>query len=110
MFNVFERTKAYSDLNGAEFANELKNNKDAVVVDVRTREEVESGKIPGAVNIDLIGSDFDARIAALDKRKTYLVYCRSGNRSAHACGLMASNGLKVANLRGGMMNWRGELK
>lgn len=60
------------------------------------------------MNIDLMSGDFDKRVAALDKDKTYLVYCRSGNRSAQACGIMASKGLKSANLIGGVMRWRGE--
>ena len=110
MFKIFERTKAYSDLNSADFAKELKSNKDAVLVDVRTSAEFRSGRIPGAINLDLMSSDFDKRTASLDKSKTYLVYCRSGNRSAQACGVMASKGLKSANLSGGIISWRGELK
>lgn len=110
MFKIFERTKAYTDLNSAEFEKELTNNKDAVVVDVRTRGEFGSGKIPGAINIDLMSGDFDKRVAALDKDKTYLVYCRSGNRSAQACSVMAAKGLKSANLSGGIISWRGALK
>lgn len=108
MFKTFERPKAYSDLNSAEFEKELKSNRDAVVVDVRTGAEFNSGKIPGAINIDLMSSDFDTQVAGLDKTRKYLVYCRSGNRSAQACELMASHGLKAANLAGGMISWRGE--
>ena len=110
MFKIFERTKAYADLNSAEFEMESKNNQDAVVVDVRTIGEFRSGKIPGAINIDLMGSDFDKRVGALDKNKTYLVYCRSGSRSAQACNVLASKGLRSANLSGGIISWRGELK
>lgn len=110
MFKIFERTKAYADLNSAEFEKELKNNKDAVVLDVRSTVEFRSGKIQGAINIDLMSSDFDKRVAALDKNKTYLVYCRSGNRSAQACSVMTSLGVKSANLSGGIISWKGELK
>ena len=109
MFKVLKRTKAYTDLNSAEFEMELKNNKDAVVVDVRTMGEFRSGRIPGAINIDLMSSDFDKRVSTLDKGKTYLVYCRSGSRSAQACEVMASKGLQSANLSGGIIRWRGEL-
>lgn len=109
MFKVFERTKAYTDLNSAGFEKELKNNKDAVLLDVRTKAEFNAGKIPGAINIDLMSADFEEQVAALAKDKMYLVYCRSGNRSAHACDVMASKGFKSANLSGGIMSWRGEL-
>lgn len=109
MFNVFERTKAYKDLRSADFEKELTNNKDAVVLDVRTKGEFYSGRIPGAVNIDLMSRDFDTQVAALDKSKTYLVYCRSGNRSGEACRVMASQGLRAYNLAGGIISWRGKL-
>ena len=39
------------------------------------------------------GADFDTEIAALDPAKTYLVYCRSGNRSAQAVARMRAAGL-----------------
>ena len=110
MFKIFETTKAYADLSSTEFEKEMKNNKKTVVVDVRSAREFSSGKIPGAVNIDLMSADFNTRIAVLEKDKTYLVYCHSGNRSAQACNLIASRGLKCANLSGGIINWRGQLK
>lgn len=109
MFKIFERSKAYSDLNSAEFEKELKSNRDAVVVDVRTKAEFNSGKIPGAINVDVMGSDFDTQVAGLDKTRKYLVYCRSGNRSALACSVMASHGVEAANLAGGIISWRGEI-
>ena len=110
MLKIFERTKSYTDLKSGDFEKELKNNSNAVVIDVRTRGEFNSGKIPGAINIDLMSADFRGRIAALDKSKTYLVYCRSGSRSAQACTLMAAQGLTTSNLSGGIISWRGELK
>ena len=109
MFNVFERTRPYADLHSADFEKELKNNKDAVLIDVRTKGEFAGGKIPGAINIDLMSPDFQNRIAGLDKAKTYLVYCHSGNRSGQACKILASKGLKSANLAGGIISWRGAI-
>lgn len=110
MFKIFETAKAYADLSSTEFEKAMTNNKKTVVVDVRTAMEFNSGKIPGAVNIDLMSPDFNTRIAVLEKDKTYLVYCRSGNRSAQACSLMTARGLKCSNLSGGIINWRGRLK
>ena len=54
------------------------------VIDVRTADEYAAGHLEGAVNIDVEAGNFDAAIAQLDKDKTYLVYCRSGRRSAIA--------------------------
>ncbi|HCQ29697.1 MAG TPA: rhodanese-like domain-containing protein, partial [Flavobacteriales bacterium] len=42
---------------------------------------------------------------------SYYVYCRSGGRSASACGAMASIGFpKLYNLAGGIMSWSGEVE
>ena len=62
------------------------------VVDVRTPAEYAAGHIAGAQNIDVQAADFGARIAALDKKAPYLVYCRSGSRSGIAAATMAAAG------------------
>lgn len=83
---------------------------DAVVIDVRTEGETSEGMIPGAINIDLMGGEFAAKVKTLDPEKTYYVYCRSGNRSGSACSAMSQWGFKkVYNLADGMMGWMGEV-
>jgi rhodanese-related sulfurtransferase len=62
------------------------------VIDVRTPAELLDGMVLGAVNIDLQAPDFRARIAQLDRDAKYLVYCRTGNRSAQAVAIMADLG------------------
>ncbi len=62
------------------------------VIDVRHPDEYASGHIPGAVNIDVEADTFDAQISALDRDEPYLVYCRSGRRSAIAAQRMAEAG------------------
>ncbi len=71
------------------------------VIDVRTVEEYDAGHIDGAERIGLADPDFAERIAALDPAETYVVYCRSGNRSAQAASVMAGAGLDVVD--GGAM-------
>jgi phage shock protein E len=63
-----------------------------VVIDVRTAQEFAAGHIAGARNMDVEGPDFDSQIASLDEGGAYLVYCRSGRRSAMAADLMAEAG------------------
>ena len=109
MLNAFKRKKAYIDLNSAEFEREQKQNSNAVVVDVRTPGEFAAGRIAGAINIDLMNPDFESWLGRLERNKTYLVYCRSGSRSAHACEVMASMGLEASNLAGGIIRWQGKL-
>ncbi len=67
-----------------------------VVVDVRTPAEFAAGHLDGAVNIDVQGTDFDAKIGELDPGASYVVYCRSGNRSGVAVDRMAELGITDA--------------
>ena len=62
------------------------------VIDVRTPAEYAASHIAGAQNIDVEAADFGTKIAALDKKAPYLVYCRSGNRSGMAATQMAAAG------------------
>ena len=76
------------------------------VIDVRTPEEYALGYIEGAILIDYKASDFQASISALNRNITYLIYCRSGNRSGKASIIMDSLGFKkIYDLKGGYMNW-----
>lgn len=63
-----------------------------VILDVRTPEEFVAGHLEGAVNVDVQSADFDARIGELDPDADYVVYCRSGNRSAAAIERMTGLG------------------
>jgi phage shock protein E len=73
-----------------------------VVIDVRTPAEYAAGHIAGAQNIDVEAADFGAKIASLDKKAAYLVYCRSGRRSAIAADEMAAAGFTDIVDGGGM--------
>ncbi|MDR0138683.1 rhodanese-like domain-containing protein [Metabacillus idriensis] len=76
------------------------------VIDVRETDEVASGKIPGAVNIPLGLLEF--RMHELDKSKEYTMVCRSGGRSGRAAQFLESQGFKVINMTGGMLDWDGK--
>lgn len=103
MFDFFRTKKQYQDLSGNAFKQILTENKASVLLDVRTAGEYRQGAIKGAKNIDIMSADFKTKVAALDPEKTYLIYCRSGNRSGQACNYMAGLGFKnVYNLSGGI--------
>lgn len=59
-----------------------------VVIDVRTPQEFAAGHLAGARNLDVQSPDFADQVAQLDRAGRYLVYCRSGNRSAAAAEQM----------------------
>ena len=100
------------NLSQEDWAEQLKQDEKAFILDVRTEEELEEGYIPGATNIDFyLGAEFAEELEKLDKSKNYYVYCRSGNRSGQACAIMNSMGIKNAyNLEDGFMNWDGEIE
>jgi phage shock protein E len=91
---------------GVEEFEKLWKEKKGVVLDVRTTKEYQAGHIPGALNIDVNATDFDKKVAELDKSKTYLVHCASGVRSVRACEKMKRMEFKeLMNLQGGMKAW-----
>src|SRR5438477_75456 len=91
---------------GVEEFEKLWKEKKGTVLDVRTTKEFEAGHIPGAVNIDVNATDFDKKVAELDKSQTYLVHCASGVRSVRACEKMKKLDFKeLVNLQGGIKAW-----
>lgn len=85
---------------------ELMNDENTVILDVRTPEEEVEGMVPGSVLINVMDPSFPTKVEELDKSKAYLVYCRSGGRSATACKHMANTGFdKLYNLEGGIKAW-----
>ena len=86
--------------------------KNTVLIDVRTSTEVASGYIPEAEYfIDINGANFEQKIAELDTTKTYVIYCRSGARSGRAASYMSQNSFtEVYNLEGGILDYTGKLK
>ena len=92
---------AFSDLI-AQYAND----ENAHIIDVRTPEEFHAGHIKGAKVIDFYNKGFIDHLKSLDKDDTYLLYCRSGNRSGQTLRLMGQLGFtSVYDMKGGMKAW-----
>jgi len=64
----------------------------ATLVDVRTADEFASGSVNGALNIPV--DRIALQHSKLNKEKTIIVFCRSGNRSAQAKVLLSQKGFK----------------
>lgn len=99
------------DLSQEEWVAQLENDSNAVIIDVRTNDEVADGIIANAIHYDIYqGDKFIDALETLDKSKNYYVYCRSGNRSGQACKIMEELGFNNAyNLEGGMLEWTGDV-
>jgi len=100
-----------ADLLQEEWVDQLGQDKNAVILDVRTPEEMEQGQIGDAINLNIyLGQEFLEELKKLDKSKNYYVYCRSGQRSRQACAIMNSIGISNAyNLMGGIIEWNGHI-
>ncbi len=109
---VLDETAIIEDITPQEAFTLIQNNQnnpDFVIIDVRTPEEFADGHIENASNIDFYSETFRDELDNLDKSKTYLIYCRSGNRSGSALDIMAELSFEeVYNMLGGILNWEAE--
>ena len=88
---------------------ENESNADFVILDVRTPEEYTTEHIAESVLLDFYADDFEDELNKLDKSKTFLVYCRSGNRSNKAVNIMRDLGfIEVSDIGGGINQWKAE--
>ena len=94
-------------LNAEDFELKLQQTSAPQLVDVRTPAEFAEFHIAGAQNIDVNGENFEQAISVLNKKQSVFVYCKGGNRSMKAAGILESQGYKpILNLAGGITEWR----
>jgi rhodanese-related sulfurtransferase len=74
----------------ADLKQEIENG--AFLVDVREPSEFASGSAKNAVNIPL--GTIPSKIEEFKGKNAVVVFCRSGNRSAHAKHILEQNGIK----------------
>lgn len=100
---IADKNKKYTDV-GTNEAIDLMDDKDLVILDVREAKERNGGFIKNDTHIPM--AHVKSKLNELDKNKKILVYCRSGNRSAHICStLTRAEFLSVYNLKGGFNAW-----
>lgn len=73
-----------------------------MIIDVRTPAEYAGGHLDGALLIDVQSPDFASRIGELDRKGSYVVYCRSGARSGMAMQQMIDMGFADVSNAGGV--------
>jgi len=99
-------TEASFELATPPAAAEVIAGESPVVLDVRTPEEYAEGHLADAVLIDFYDADFAVQLDELDKDVTYVVYCRSGNRSESTIQTMRELGFTdVVEVAGGIQAW-----
>jgi rhodanese-related sulfurtransferase len=103
--------KKYINIDGEKLQKMVKENKDVLILDVRTIGEFRSGHIPKSKNIPV--QELSSKVGTLDSYKDdeVIVYCVSGARSASAARTLSKNGFnKIYNLSGGISSYKGKLK
>ncbi|MCK9280881.1 MAG: rhodanese-like domain-containing protein [Melioribacteraceae bacterium] len=109
--SVFGNRTQVINLDSDTFNEQMKNDKDAVLIDVRTLAENEEQRIPNSILLDIMSPVFVKELDKLDRSKSYYMYCRSGSRSHHAAKQMLQMGFeKVYNLADGIIRWNGEVE
>jgi len=100
----FFKSEDYSDVTVNEAWNLIQSKPELVVLDVRTQAEYDDGHIEGAILIPV--DEIADRLGELSKDDEILVYCRSGNRSGTAVGIMEEAGFsKIYHMNEGMNGW-----
>jgi rhodanese-related sulfurtransferase len=90
-----------------ELIQQRSGRSDFVILDVRTPAEFTEGHIRGAINLDISAPELERRLGALDRGKSYLVYCRTGNRSLRAVQAMERLGFRtVYHMNQGIVAWQ----
>jgi len=107
LFSCTAQTDKYKSVEVDEFEKAIADTS-VVRLDVRTPEEYAEGHIAGALNIDVLNSDFEQKATSvLPKDKTIALYCRSGRRSKKAAAILADKGYTIVELNSGYMGWTG---
>lgn len=94
----------------AQQATLMINKQDAVVVDVRTRDEFNKGHIVNAKNITTSQIE-QGKFGGIENHKEtpIVLVCESGARSASVAGKLVKAGFtQVYNLHAGMSGWNNE--
>jgi rhodanese-related sulfurtransferase len=97
-------TISFGDVTVEEAKSLVESNVSLIIVDVRTREEYDSGHIEGAILIPV--SELEGRMNELSKEEELLIYCRTGNRSSNSVNILKANGYtKIFHMNDGIIAW-----
>ncbi|GAB4214977.1 MAG: molybdopterin-synthase adenylyltransferase MoeB [Roseiflexaceae bacterium] len=78
-----------------------------LLLDVREPHEWEIATLDNAIHIPL--GQLPQQLGQLDPAREYVVYCKTGGRSARGTSILTSAGLRARNLAGGINAWSREV-
>ena len=103
--------KNVKNVNAQEAHELLEKNKNVIVIDVRSKQEYNSGHIPGSKSIPV--GEISSRISEIAKYKDspILIHCASGSRSASAVRVLSKNNFSdIYHMNRGLVGWKYKLK
>ena len=107
--NGREDTAIFEKITADRAKEIIDQNKEAIILDVRTEEEFNEGHIEGAILIPVDEIKTHAEEFLTDKSASILVYCRSGRRSALAASELKALGYLNIYDFGGILDWPYEI-
>ena len=103
------RIIAVSAKEAADLIDKNVGDSDFAILDIRTPGEFQSGHLQSAILIDFYSQTFVDRLRQLDKGEKFLIYCRTGNRSARSLEIFRKLQFqKVYHMANGISNWNSE--
>ena len=103
---LFGSTHSSNDAVNVEEARQKLDSREAIMIDVRERDEWRAGHVKGARHIPL--GDLGGRLGEIPRDREVLLFCRSGNRSGRATQFLREQGYPQArNVEGGITAWTG---
>ena len=103
------RIIAVSAKEAADLIDKHVGDSDFAVLDIRTPGEFQAGHLKNAILIDFYSQTFADQLSRLDKEKKFLIYCRSGNRSARSLEIFKKLKFqKIYHMANGISTWNSE--
>jgi rhodanese-related sulfurtransferase len=104
---VADAKKNITEISPADAAAKAKSSSDAVIVDVREKDEFDESHIPDAVHLSRGMLELEIEEKVPDRNTTIICHCGGGGRSALAAETLQKMGYKnVSSMAGGLKAWK----
>ena len=109
LFSCSNKEITYKQIDSNQAKEIFSKEGNYLILDVRTKQEYESGHIPNAINIPA-ETISDRPSELTDLNQEIYIYCRSGNRSKQAADKLVKLGYTNIIEFGGINSWNGDIE
>ena len=103
--NIFHNYRNIEE-NSIDYENAktiLKNDRNAILIDVRSPQEYKENHLNGSINLPLYDLEKNCDKIKYNKQDTLIIYCQSGNRSKRALKILLDQGYThLYEIKGGL--------